>query len=49
MIHTRRTYDETWVRCPEGDIPLGKCRECPHFKEIRRRRVYCYKTGEDEK
>lgn len=50
MLYRRQVYNETWVRCPQGDIPLGGCRECHYFKEIRRRKVYCsYKAGTGEK
>ena len=48
MIHKRRTYDLTFVKCPEGDIALSECQECPFHKEIRRRRVYCYKEEEED-
>lgn len=41
MLYRREIYDIAWVKCPQGLTTLGKCQECSHFVEIKRRRVYC--------
>ncbi len=48
MSHGRRLYDQPMVECPQGDISLAECTECPFYEGIKRRMVYCIYRGKGD-